>query len=187
MLNTGSEIESYFKKVTLTHNILTLLIVVILVIAFMPSGSSCPGQRHYWIVFDNNYPLEPEQQDNNEFSFSSSVISINFFISWWQDYTGTPSAIWEQGWHINMQVDFKTEVSGNNAILRVKMYSPSNFWPEWFNWTVINGVSGDQEFQVALYDGDGNEEFNEIATGSWQSENCGNMNNFSLLVRYTNL
>lgn len=156
------------------------------------NGSRCPGHKYYWMAFNGEEPLDPEWQEpdppkyNNYRSFPP--INNQYPSQWWQNYSGDPeeiSEIWEKGWHINLKVDFKMEEDATDAILYVKMYSQSNFWPEWCNWTIGGGNKSDNYFTVKVYDGEDNLLFDETATTEWQQKECGSLQNFTLDVTYT--
>ena len=192
--NMGSpqywEVQVDINEATQTHNLGVIPELDLNLKYVDPGGlASSPGQKYYWIAFNGENPLDPDEQENTKQSYpqQGQTIAVSYPSQWWQNYSGDPeeiSPIWEEGWHINHKVDFKMEEDGNHALLYVKMHSQSNFWPEWFNWTCSWGDYDDNYFQVALYDGDGNLEFNETATTSWQQIECGSLDNFTLWVQY---
>ena len=108
-------------------------------------GGRTPGQKYYWIATDGE--LDQDDQWNN-WTDSYEYYQDDFMepgsphnLTWWQDYTGTNTTIESQEWFINTKAEYWAEISGGNQILHLTIFSESNYYDEFFTWTVTNPES----------------------------------------------
>ena len=129
------------------------------------------GHEYYWVVHDDEDPvLKGAGQEWEWLNNLGLQHELHWGIHdeiWYTDLDDPPyygirpirnnSPIWHQNTWIRTRITIDDPDPGD-VILHVKIYSPNNIYPEFFNWTVGSGNEENAYFRIRAYDWDTSEE-----------------------------